>query len=118
MAYIIGDSGERVTLGETAMVRDTNKGKPRFDLLLPDGPSYDSQMLTRWARHMALGAEKYSARNWEQGEFPEAYERAKESAFRHFMQWYLGANDEEDHAAALFFNVTACEFYIWKDTHL
>lgn len=115
MAYIIGDSGERVTVGATEMVRDTNKGKPRFDLLIPDGLPYDKQMLTRWAIHMGLGADKYTARNWEQGEYPEAYNRAKESAFRHFMQWYLGADDKEDHAAALFFNVASAEFYLWKD---
>src|SRR5690606_21266015 len=36
-------------------------------------------------------------------------DRAKSSAFRHFMQWFNGETDE-DHAAAIFFNVQAVEY--------
>src|SRR5690606_41173239 len=71
--------------------------------------SYKDQMLTRWAKHMASGAERYEDRNWEQFSDWEAYDRAKASAFRHFMQWMNGEQDE-DHAAAIFFNVMAAEY--------
>lgn len=90
-------------------VRDTEANKPRFDLLRPVTVPYEHQMLTRWAALMARGAEKYSARNWEQFSDQAALDRAKSSAARHFEQWF---NDEldEDHAAAVLFNVTAGEY--------
>ena len=90
-------------------MRDSQTGKPRFDLLLPEHVPYKDQMLTRWAKHMAAGAERYEDRNWEQFSDWEAYDRAKASAFRHFMQWMNGEQDE-DHAAAIFFNVMAAEY--------
>src|SRR5690606_34167426 len=40
-------------------MRDSQTGKPRFDLLLPEHVPYKDQMLTRWAKHMAAGAERY-----------------------------------------------------------
>jgi hypothetical protein len=103
------DSGERAEYS-TGMVRDNNKGKPRFDLICPLGLPYEKQMLTRWAMLMARGAGKYDERNWEKAKTSEEYDRAMESVFRHFMQWYLGANDGEDHAAAVFFNITEAEY--------
>lgn len=106
------DSGERAEF-PTGMVRDLNTGKPRFDLITPLDQPYDRQMLTRWASLMARGALKYGDRNWEKAGTKEEYLRAKESAFRHFMQWYLGAADGEDHAAAVFFNITEAE-YVWE----
>lgn len=90
-------------------VRDTETGKPRFDLLRPVTVPYSHQMLTRWAALMARGAEKYAARNWEQFSDPAALDRAKSSAARHFEQWFNGETDE-DHAAAVLFNVTAAEY--------
>lgn len=104
------DSGKRAQMGDTAMVRDTNEDKPRFDLLIPDGIPYEEQFLYRWAMLMARGAEKYGAKNWEQGEYPVAYWRAQESALRHMMQWIAGEPDE-DHAAAIAFNVMSAEYY-------
>lgn len=110
--FITRDSGDRAEFS-TGMVRDLNTGKPRFDLITPLDQPYDRQMLTRWAMLMARGAGKYGDRNWEKAGTQEEFLRAKESAFRHFMQWYLGANDGEDHAAAVFFNITEAE-YIWE----
>lgn len=111
--FNIKDSGERKTFS-TGMQRDMNKDKPRFDLIAPLNLPFEEQMLTRWANLMAKGAEKYDARNWEKADTSEEYERFKESAFRHFMQWYFGEMDE-DHAAAIFFNVTGAEYVNWKN---
>lgn len=90
-------------------VRDTESGKPRFDLLRPLTVPYEDQILTRWARHMAMGAAKYAARNWEQFSTEEAYQRARSSAARHFEQWFAEERDE-DHAVAVMFNIAAAEY--------
>ena len=108
--FVTKSSGIRQQVGNTAMVRDTSGGKPRFDLLIPEGIPYAGQFLTRWALLLERGARLYGERNWEAGEYPEAYDRARESAFRHLMQWMCGETDE-DHAAACAFNIAAAEFY-------
>jgi hypothetical protein len=66
-------------------------------------------MLKRWAELMTRGADKYGDRNWELAKSKEELERFKASAFRHFYQWINEENTEEDHAAAIFFNVSAVE---------
>lgn len=93
---------------DSGMVRDSNGGKPRFDLILPEGVPYKDQMITRIAELMARGAQHYGDRNWEKATGEPELRRAKESAFRHFMQWYCGERDE-DHAAAVFFNIQEAE---------
>ncbi len=98
---MIKDSGERVQMA--GMVRDTSKDKTRFDLVF-DGP-----MFKRWAEHLTLGAKKYTARNWMGAKSQEELERFRESAVRHFMQWLAGETDE-DHAAAVFFNINGYEY--------
>ncbi len=102
------DSGERAQFANGG-VRDSEKGKPRFDLTTPRNVPFEFQMQTRWAELMGRGAEKYADRNWEQFGDEQALARAKSSAFRHFMQWLLGEEDE-DHAAAVFFNVMVVEY--------
>lgn len=97
------DSGERAEFSNGG-VRDTQAGKPRFDLLLPKNVPYLDQLLTRVALLMGRGAEKYNDRNWEQFADVEALERAHSSALRHLMQFIAGEEDE-DHAAAVVFNV-------------
>lgn len=101
-------SSDRVTF-EGGGMRDSQAGKPRFDLLLPEGVPFERQYLTRVARLLAKGADHYEDRNWEKFQDQNALDRAKASAFRHFMQWITGETDE-DHAAAIFFNVQAVEF--------
>lgn len=105
--FVTKDSGARSEYG-SGMVRDTQDGKPRFDLLWPEGIPYPEQMLTRFAALMERGAQKYDARNWEQANSAEELERFKQSAARHFAQWLTG-EDDEDHAAAVMFNVMAFE---------
>ena len=62
---------------------------------------------------MAKGADKYDARNWEKACDDEALDRYKESAFRHLMAWMCGEVDE-DHAAAVVFNLLAHETTAYK----
>jgi hypothetical protein len=94
------DSGKRQEF-TTGMQRDTQDDKARYDLI-------DIPMLTRWAELMARGAEKYGERNWEKAETEEELTRFKSSAFRHFVQWFEGDVDE-DHAAAVLFNIAGAE---------
>lgn len=84
------------------MVRDTEEGKLDY-LLLRDGPMYE-----RDADHLTKGARKYGRSNWMLASSQEEYERFKRSAARHFEQWLRGDRDE-DHAAAVRFNVNAAE---------
>ena len=105
--YETKDSGAREHF-ESGMQRDTQEGKPRFDLIIPEGVPYQDQLLTRFAELMARGAEKYEDRNWEKATGEAEIARGKASAFRHFMQWFCGEADE-DHAVAVFFNIMLVE---------
>jgi hypothetical protein len=67
-------------------------------------------MLVRWAELMGRGAAKYGERNWEKACSEAELARFKASAFRHFVQWFYGLNPEEDHAAAVFFNISGAEY--------
>ena len=107
LAFVIKDSGKRKEF-PTGMQRDVTDNKPRFDLIMPECLNFDKQMLTRWAKHMEGGAKKYSERNWEKASTQEELNRFKESALRHLIQWYCGEEDE-DHAAAVFFNISGAE---------
>lgn len=97
MTYEVKDSGKRQQF-DSGMQRDTQEGKTLWHLVA-DGP-----MLRRWAEHLTAGSHKYTPRNWMLASGNEEYERFRASAWRHFMQLMLGDTDE-DHAAALFFNV-------------
>ena len=100
--FEIKDSGKRIEF-ESGMVRDVTEGKINYSLIL-DGPMFD-----RWAKHLTTGATKYSKRNWMKAKGDEELERFKESALRHFIQWYYDDTDE-DHAAAVFFNINGVEY--------
>jgi hypothetical protein len=102
MSFETKDSGKREQF-DSGMQRDTQEGKARFDLVYP-GP-----MLKRWAELMGRGAEKYTANNWLKAEGDAEAERFKASAARHFAQWMNGETDE-DHAAAVFFNINGYEY--------
>lgn len=109
--FITRDSGQRATF-DSGMVRDTQDDKPRFDLITPAFLPYDQQMLTRIAALLGRGADKYDDRNWEKAKGVEELRRFRASAFRHFIQWWCSADDGEDHAAAVFFNIQGAE-YVW-----
>jgi hypothetical protein len=81
------------------------------------------EMIWRLARHMTLGAKKYADWNWYSG-FP--HERTFESLMRHFVQWAADADEpdseenippEEDHAAAVLFNLMCMWIHLKNGTH-
>ncbi len=102
MEYTTKDSGERQTYA-SGMNRDLTTDKTKWHLVF-SGP-----MLERWAKLMTRGAEKYDDDNWMKADSEEERNRFKASAFRHFMQWY-GGNTDEDHAAAVIFNINGKEY--------
>jgi hypothetical protein len=110
--FVTKDSGVREEY-DSGMVRDTQDGKPRFNLMYPLNVPFNEQMLTRLAALMTRGIEKYGDRNWEKANSAEELKRFKESAHRHFIQWLTG-NTDEDHAAAVMFNLIAAESTKWK----
>ncbi len=111
--FEIKDSGVRQEFSG-GMVRDVTIDKVQFHRVA-DGP-----MLKRWAAHLTKGATKYrdvapNIPNWTLAQGPLEYFRFKESAFRHFMQWYYDDRDE-DHASAVFFNINGAEYVLNKIT--
>lgn len=100
--FVVKDSGEREKF-DSGMVRDTQGGKVLWHLIA-SGP-----MLKRWAIHLTKGAAKYGDDNWLKAEGMAEYLRFRASAFRHFMQWFLGDRDE-DHASAVIFNINGAEY--------
>jgi len=102
---MIKDSGERIKY-PTGAVRDTNKGKIRWDLV-------PKECLKRVAIHYTEGSKKYDDNNWKKG-IPT--ERFEESMERHMMQYLLGETDE-DHLSAVVFNVFGIMYNQLKKEH-
>lgn len=106
-AFVVKDSGARQSF-DSGMVRDTTEGKVDYHRVF-DGP-----MIDRWAAHLTKGAVKYpdvspGVPNWTLAAGPEELARFRASAIRHFRQWLRGDLDE-DHAAAVFFNINGAEY--------
>jgi hypothetical protein len=102
----IKDSGQRITFASGSM-RDPSTGKIKWSRIT-FGP-----MMRRWAQHLTTAEAKYpdvapGVPNFMLIETPEELARYKESAFRHFVSWCYGETDE-DHAAAVFFNINGVE---------
>lgn len=93
--YDTGDNGE--------VIRNPTEGKTDY-LLVRDGP-----MFQRWAAHMTANSGRTGKRNWMRARSQADLDRFLESAARHFEQWLDGETDE-DHAAAVFFNINGAEF--------
>lgn len=102
MKFETKDSGERKQFA-SGMQRDVEDGKTLWHLVA-SGP-----MLQRWAELLTRGAVKYDADNWMKAEGEEELKRFRASAFRHFMQWFYRDTDE-DHAAAVLFNINGAEY--------
>lgn len=101
------DSGKRTTF-DSGMVRDVDDEKIMWHAVL-DGP-----MLPRWAMLLTRGKKKYpdsedGTANWLKANGIAEWLRFRASAMRHFIQWFIGM-DDEDHAAAIFFNVNGAEY--------
>ena len=101
-AFVVKDSGEREHFA-SGMQRDTQSGKTLYSLV------YSGPMLRRWAEHLTKGAAKYTRDNWMNAAGEEELQRFLDSAARHFAQWMAGDRDE-DHAAAVFFNLNGAEY--------
>lgn len=91
----------------SGMRRDTTEGKVNY-LLVRDGVLYK-----RYAAHLTKGADVHGKRNWtnialDPETAADEVERCRESALRHFEQWLDGETDE-DHAAAVIFNMDCVE---------
>lgn len=109
MEFETKDSGKREEYN-SGMVRDTQEGKPMYDLCVPLDCPKEASMYYRWAMLMARGMAKYGYRNWEKANSEAELQRFKASAFRHMMQWFNEWDTSEDHAAAVFFNIQAYEW--------
>ncbi len=105
--FVIKDSGERKEFA-SGMVRDTDADKTDYSL------AYNGPMFHRWSAHLTKGAVKYpdpepDQANWMRAAGEAERVRFKKSAARHFFQWLKGDTDE-DHAAAVFFNINGHEY--------
>jgi hypothetical protein len=100
--YTIKDSGEREGY-DSGMVRDVETDKPDYTLI------YDGPIMDRYAAHLTKGAAKYGRQNWQLANSRDERDRFQRSAARHFRQWMAGETDE-DHAAAVVFNMNAYEY--------
>jgi len=98
---------EQTVHSTSGTCRSSESGKLRFDLCFP--PTRDACMLTRLAKHMTAHVGDRGDANWYNASTDEDLQRFRRSAFRHFMQWWYG-EDDEDHAAALLFNVQGAEY--------
>ena len=110
--FEVKDSGKREEF-EGGMVRDTEEGKVDYSTIL-NGPMFE-----RWAAHLTKAEKKYNdvapgVPNWTLARGTKEYVRFKKSALRHFIQWFRGDCDE-DHAAAVFFNINGAEYLRGKD---
>jgi hypothetical protein len=105
-------SGEAFQVFETGAQRDSQAGKPRYDLIPPEA-------LRRLAELFARGAEKYDDHNWAKG-MPST--RVLASLYRHLEQYRTG-DKTEDHLAAVAWNAFVLmhfedtefdDFYDWS----
>lgn len=105
--FIVKDGGKREEF-TSGMVREPVEDKIDYTRIM-DGPMYD-----RWAIHLSKGAIKYpdskpGIANWTLADGEAELARFTKSAARHFRQWMRGDTDE-DHAAAVFFNLNGAEY--------
>lgn len=107
MDFQIKDSGKR-TVFDGGMVRDASEGKIDYTTIL-DGPMYD-----RWASHLTKAKAKYpdispGIANWTLASGEQELQHARKSLSRHYRQYMRGDTDE-DHGAAIFFNINEIEY--------
>lgn len=103
--YKTKDSGKRIKY-DSGFNRDIQDGKPRYDLI-------PLELLKRLAELYTRGAEKYGDENWKLANSKDEYQRFRASAWRHFVQWNNGEEDE-DHGMATIWNIISWE---WHNKH-
>ncbi len=100
--FIVKDSGNR-TEYVSGMVRDIQEDKLNY-IMLRDGPMYK-----RWMHHKHKGDKKYGIRNWMKAKGQAELDGAWASFSRH-VEDYIDGKTDEDHAAAIFFNINLIEY--------
>jgi len=100
MDYTTKDSGKREEY-QSWMRRDTQEGKPRYDLI----PTW---FLKRLAWLFQRGAIKYWEDNYQLADSREEYKRFRASGRRHFIQ-VMDWEDDEDHKMSVVFNLIAMD---------
>lgn len=100
------DTGKRASFA-SGMVRNAADDKIDYTSVL-DGPMFE-----RWAAHLTKAKKIYpdvapGVANWTLASSEEELVRFKKSFLRHAIQWLRGDTDE-DHAAAIMFNVNGAE---------
>lgn len=105
------DSGQRQDYS-TGLRRDLADDKPDLTLWMNEVPYADS-LLYRVGMLAQRGAKKYGAKNFQLAHTQEELDRFVASAHRHMLQWIYGETDE-DHAAAVVFNLWAAEMVKYK----
>ncbi len=105
--FEIKDSGARKEY-KSGMMRDRTEDKIEY-WSMRIGPMYK-----RWATLLTKGRKKYpdvepGVPNWTLAEGMEEYLHAKESWTRH-TEAYADGQTDEDHAAAIFFNINLMEY--------
>lgn len=108
--FEVKGGGDQIVLAG-GMVRSSSDTKVDYSLAL------DGVMFERLATHLTKATRppaNYPKRNWLQAghgspkDKVATLDRYKESFVRHFVQWYRG-NQDEDHAAAMMFNLNGYE---------
>lgn len=97
--FVTLDSGKREEFN-TGSRRDTQDGKPRYDLI-------PVSSLKRLAGLYARGADKYGDHNWAKG---QPFSRTLASLLRHVYAWQEGERTE-DHLAAVAWGAFALMYY-------
>lgn len=105
--------GAEAVAGGEVSERKTIKYPSGFERGVEDGKVmahlvYDGPMLDRYAKHLTGHRDATTESNWLKAETPEEMARFRRSAARHFHAWMRGDQDE-DHAAALWFNINGYE---------
>ena len=105
--FVVKDGGDKKEF-DSGMQRNLSKHRLRYSRVF-DGP-----MLARWAEHLNKGAVIYpdgpdGSPNWMKADGMDEYRRFIESALSHFVDVLEGKRDE-DHVAAVFFNLNGAEY--------
>lgn len=87
----------------SGMKRQSEEGKIDY-LLVRDGP-----MFRRWATLLTNAVPKRGRRNWMKASGQEDLDRFMRGFGRHVEQW-LNGEEDEDHAAAIIFNLNGAEY--------
>ena len=82
-------------------IRSDDSGKPDYTLL-------PLEFLEQWAIHMTRNAATKGRNNWRKAHTVDDLERFRAGLFRHVVQ-YLRGDTDEDHAAAIAFNIAGAE---------